>query len=180
MTNIDGESNLSGPTNLFGTTTTNGPTNINGKATITGDTNINGKATITGDAGINGNLATSGNAYFGGVTQFHSSVKDRGTFLPWTDGRNYIRGMTNIDGESNLSGPTNLFGTTTMHGPVKMNDGFVGTLRSPDRNIGLEIQNNGNICLVLYKKSDGGKAGDYWCAKSDVDLTNFKTTYKVE
>ena len=82
--------------------------------------NTDGTATFN-NIKATGTATIGGNAYFGGVTQFHSSVKDRGTFFPWTDGRNYIRGMTNIDGESNLSGPTNLFGTTTMHGEVRAN-----------------------------------------------------------
>ena len=60
-----------------------------------------------------------------------------------------------------------------------MTQGLKGSLRSPNGGVGLEIQDNGNICLVLYKQSDGGKVGMYWCANSNNDLEAYKVANRL-
>ncbi len=42
----------------------------------------------------------------------------RWTHFDWEDGKNYIRGNTDIDGNTNLNGTTNLNGPTTINGPL--------------------------------------------------------------
>jgi hypothetical protein len=99
----------------------------------------NTKATGTSDFNI---IRGYGEATFNGNTTFKSSVKDAPTHFPYSDGKNYIRGPTQIDGD------------TTINGLIKMNKGFEA--RSPNGQYYLTVQDNG--VLTLRDKNNSNKA----------------------
>ena len=98
-------------------------------------------ADTTGTVTFN-NIKTNGESTFGGMTSFKGNSSGP-THFPFADGKNYIRGDTQIDG------------ATTVNGLIKMNNGF--TALSPNKQYELKIGDDGNLVI---SKSDGSVLWD--------------------
>jgi hypothetical protein len=104
--------------------------------------NVNGNSSVTGNSVITGTLDVSGKTIFKNQVNFKGAGIDMQTHFPYSDGKNYIRGTTQVDGNLNITDAYNLT-SRVLPGTVVEANGNNYTW-----------PNFGNIAKSYFKRSD--------------------------
>ena len=94
--------------NIKATDNINVAGNTNLKTLSVSDNSTVNNLNVTGNSVITGNLDVSGKTIFKNQVNFKGAGIDMQTHFPHTDGKNYIRGTTQVDGNLNITDAYNL------------------------------------------------------------------------